>query len=98
VAENFGKVLRYKKFNNTCHRVITRINGQYWLPHARRDRQDLIPGAADRAAAPGKLHWGAARGRRASRRARGGACKKWGKPFFGFAAAMVPLQNLPLLT
>ncbi len=46
----------YKKFNNACRRVLKHINRQYWLPHARRDRQDLIPGAADRAAAPGNLH------------------------------------------
>ena len=56
MAEIFWKVLPYKKFNNACHRVLTRINVQYWLPHAGRDRQDLIPGAADRAAAPGNLH------------------------------------------
>ena len=55
-GRKFWKVLPYKKFNNACHRVLTRINGQYWLPHARRDRQDLSPGAADRAAAPGNLH------------------------------------------
>ncbi len=55
-GRNFWKVLPYKKFNNARYCALTRINGQYWLPHAGRDRQDLIPGAADRAAAPGNLH------------------------------------------
>ena len=52
----FWKVLPYKKINNACQRVLTHLHRQYWLPRARRDQQDLIPGAADRAAAPGNLH------------------------------------------
>ena len=58
-AEAWQKILEgsaLQKFNNACHRVLTRINVQYWLPHAHSDRQELIPGAADRAAAPGNLH------------------------------------------
>ena len=65
-GRNSRKVLSYKKINNPCQCVLTHLNRQCWLLHARQDQQVLIPGAADRAAAQGNLHWRAAR--RARRR------------------------------
>ncbi len=85
-GRNNRKVLPYTKINDACQCAVTHLNGQHWLLHARQDQHVLIPGAADRAAAPGDLQSRAARPPPPPPPPPPWEPSKWRETIFGFTA------------